>query len=299
MIRLLLLFCVFLVSCGKKIIKGEEPLTTNQQLVQEIDRIEKLLVWCAGFPAREVTSDCDGDGATYHGFVSLMSKSPINEVFWSKIIDEVGTPYRNANRVKNDNLDAFSRDQLLGVMEASTVSPVAKETLKKIWSYYEHTGKLCEPSSDNRCDMATSMVILKKDIFNEKVTTWERQVDETTIRAEGLLSPEGYQTFLPVRKIMLHAKTNSLTQGYVNSFNAIYNKYPLNLYNRTVHTYLNKLGEEKYEEIKKDLIFCMKQFEKPSVNANWGWDRNVSCPLQNGNVWGHDLVALGKFLNQM
>lgn len=287
-----LFFIILAISCGKKKVDVNSP-QPNISLVNEITRIESNLQWCGGMvsSASNLTNPwCDGDATCYQGHYQLLTKT--DRFNWLTILNEQNQPFRHPNRVNLDKENEFSRDQLLGVMEASIYSASAKETLAKIFSFSsKHNNKFCLNPTDNRCDLTTSMYVLYNDLQNKAVLPATRQIDYSTRLIEAKTVPDGYQVNLLSRSIYLHAITGNLTTGYVSAHNVLYKRFPNNLLVHTNHCIFNKCNSEEWTSIQQQLLQNMKIWKQ---NGNkWAFDENLTT---NSSPYGHELVSLAKFI---
>lgn len=297
----LLFILPLLLSCGQEKTPVYPDVISND-LHEQISRITPLLLWCDG-QATSIRNNnidgrpnCDtGDGASESGFLTLVGNFlQENDMFTalSSSINSNNQPFRSPSYVDKDLENSFSRDQLLGFIEATYAGLSPQSGLSRITDYVRRTGKLCSNATDSRCDMSDSMWILVKDALGEAVSDVERWKDETVLNAEASTVPLNYQANLVSRKIFLKAIGNKLTQGYAHAAMLLNKRAPSNLWIKTVFFVTNRGTKSDFDNIAKDLTECLKLYNKPGLH--WAWNQgDTKCPQ---DTVGHEQVALGHFL---
>jgi hypothetical protein len=298
------LLCTALIlstSCGKKK-EAVWPNVTSTTLASEVSRISPRLLWCDGQATGPRKNNIDGrprcglgDAMTDSGMLLLLgvdNGGTIADAIIHSITPE-GKPYRTPSYVGRDTKDEFSRDQFLGLADA-TAAGLDEKYLNSVLTYYNRTGSLCEHPSDNRCTLYPSMITLADDARGRNVTLAERALDEATVAAEARAVPLGYEAYLVSRKIFMRAVTGDLTNSYADSAKVLYKRAPENLWFRTVYKVTNDGTQEEFGAIGKDLAKCMQAWKTPG--STWlGRTGNTACP---DDSIGHDLTALATFLQQ-
>jgi len=297
----MLVLSLFLISCGKSK-EAVLPDVTSAALEEQIARVSPSLLWCDGQATSPRKNNIDGrpacdlgDAMSESGHLALVGQFPqepgILAAMSASILQTTGQPFRTASYVGKDNQNEFSRDQLSGLIEA-TLAGLPKDQLGKVIGYVRATGKLCPHPTDSRCDMTESMWILAKDALGESVASTDRWKDEATVNGEAETVPLGYQANLVTRKVFLKAVGHHLTKGYAHAMMLLHKRAPQNLWMRTVYKVTNGGTPGDFDAIGKDLVACMKTWQKPGTN--WSWNQgSVACPSE---VMGHELVALAQFL---
>lgn len=294
--------CVFAVSCGK----GREttwPNVVSPTLASEVSRISPRLLWCDGQATSPRKNNIDGrpacdvgDAMTDTGMLLALGNFVGGSQLQDSIIKSIATtgqPYRAPSYVGRDIQNEFSRDQFIGLADA-TAAGLDEKYLNSVLDYYNRTGSLCEHPSDNRCTLYPSMITLADDARGRNVTLAERALDEATVAAEARAVPLGYEAYLVSRKIFMRAVTGDLTNSYADSAKVLYKRAPENLWFRTVYKVTNDGTQEEFGAIGKDLAKCMQAWKTPG--STWlGRTGNTACP---DDSIGHDLTALATFLQQ-
>jgi len=277
-------------SCGIQETKPSIPQIVSERLQAQITRMTSLLAWtCDGAaPARRPNIECivEGDAVSMTGWTLLYG----NLGSWSlieKSIGEDGRPWRNPKRVGGTDMNSFSRDQLLGLLEGSAAH--TSDSLKSAMRYIERTGRLCP--GDDRCNLTGGVLELVKILLKTPISQAEKTVNDWTIQTEANTVPPGYQAHLVSRKIMLHAHLGTLTTGHAKAAAVLARRFPHSLFLRTAHAVAN---HKEFLPIAEDLATCMESWESPG-NAWIGEEIERGCQK---NSYGHEYVSLAKFLLQ-
>lgn len=290
-----LLLTLILASCGAAVTPSK-PEKDYPLLRAQVERVEPLLLWCDGgvaFPRKNnVTKQplCDvGDSVSTTGAVLLLGGIGDFSVI-DRSIDANGRPWRHPSYVGRDTNNSFSRDQFIGVLEASWASKKFAP-LKRLQGYISRTGKLCPDATDNKCDLTPSVKTLLKYVTGQKVGFAERELDENTILAEAHTAPASYRAYLISRKLRLIHLTGHSTAGYGKSVSVLYSRFPNSFYVRILNAmYFGK----SFDPIASDLTACLERWQV--VGKDWFGDA-----LEKGCTDKHqgaDLVSLARYLLQ-
>lgn len=293
---------ICLIGCGRKV-EPVWPAVVSQDLASEVSRISPRLFWCDGQATGPRKNNIDGrpncdlgDAMTDSGMLLLLGNIPGGQSLAAAIqksITVTGQPFRTPSYVGRDVKNEFSRDQFMGLVDA-TAAGMNESYLNAVLAYYNRTGSLCEHPSDNRCTLYPSMITLADDARGRSVTLAERALDEATIATEARLAPLGYEAYLVSRKIFMRAVTKNLTKSYASSAENLYKRAPKNLWFRTLYGITNGGTQDDFNAIGRDLAKCMGAWQTPG-SAWLGRTGNTACPVDSV---GHDLVALATFLQQ-
>jgi hypothetical protein len=283
---------LLIVSCGAP--KEQPRIKDYPALRAQVERVEPLLLWCDGgvaFPRKNnITKQpmCDvGDSLSTTGAVLLLGGIGDFSVI-DRSINADGRPWRHPSYVGKDKSNSFSRDQALGVMEA-TVATKNKAPLKRLLEYISRTDKLCPDATDGRCQFTDSVNVLAKDVMGEKVSKAERAKDELTILAEAHVTKPDYTSYLVARKLFLHYRTKTNTFGYRKAVDVLKSRFPDSLHIRTLYAVYHG---KSLDGVAEALTACLEKWQKPGLD--WFGDAvSVEC---TGKAHGADLVSLGKFL---
>lgn len=290
-----LLLTILFSSCGAQI-ASHAPQKDYPALRAQVERVEPLLLWCDGgvaFPRKNnITKQplCDvGDSVSTTGAVLLFGGIGDFSVI-DRSIEANGRPWRHPSYVQRDTNNSFSRDQFLGVLEA-TVASKNKAPLKRLLGYVSRTGKLCPDATDNKCDLTPSVQTLLKYVTGQKVVVLERELDENTILAEVHTAPIGYRVYLTARKLRLIHVTGHSTAGYGKSVSVLHSRFPNSFYIRILNAmYFGK----SFDPIANDLTACLERWQV--TGKDWFGDA-----LEKGCTDKHqgaDLVSMARYLLQ-
>lgn len=284
----LILIALFLLSCGA--VETKKPAVDSPALLEQVERVEPLLAWtCDGrVPARAYDFPCvkEGDGVSMLGRWILDAGDTAK---MSAIMDSIGPDgrlWRNPDRVNNDDADSSSRDQVLGLLEA-TVATRDREGLQSVMRYVQEEGNLCP--GDDRCRITPSVRTLIKDVLGEKVGEIERTLDAETVYMEAESVPPTYQAYLVARKLMLHIRTKTLTAGYARAAKRLSERFPESLFIEVVN---NVANGENHKHLVKALTECLAKWQQPGGDW-WGNAINRHC---TDDMQGHEMVALAHYL---
>lgn len=287
------------IYCGKK---TTVPNVVSSELQTEIDRITPLVYWCDGQASGSWPNNIDhrpncdvGDGAAESGFLTLVGQFKNELSIFNALANSFGPdgqPFRAPSYVGKDNQDEFSRDQLLGFIQA-TVAGLDKKHLRMIIDYYHNTGKLCPHPTDTRCTPTPGVLILAKYALGDNVTDVEKITEAAETKIEASTVPMTYRADLVMKKIYTMAKMNRLTSTHARSAKIIYNKAPNNLWFKTVYLVTNKGTPDQFAEVAHDLAVCMKQWKEPG--RDWEWSQgNSGCGTVKS--LGHEMLAVAHLL---
>jgi len=292
--------CVFAVSCGK----GREttwPNVVSPTLASEVSRISPRLLWCDGQATSPRKNNIDGrpacdvgDAMTDTGMLLALGNFVGGSQLQDSIIKSIATtgqPYRAPSYVGRDIQNEFSRDQFIGLADA-TAAGLDEKYLNSVLDYYSRTGSLCPNATDSRCKMTPSMITLADDVRKRNVTLAERALDEATLAVEAKTVPLDYEAYLVSRKIFTRAILGKLTDSYASSAKALYNRAPNNMWLNAVFLMTNSGTQQEFDALGAKLASCMAKWEKPG-HIWLGRKGNTLCPAES---IGHDLVALATFL---
>ncbi|MBF0364124.1 MAG: hypothetical protein HQK50_01050 [Oligoflexia bacterium] len=278
------------------------PHVKNTELREQINRMLPKLLWCDGQATGPAANNVDGrpncdvgDAASESGHLTLVGQFPnVQEIFSAlkKSFAADDQPFRAPSYVGRDARDAFSRDQTLGMIEATVAGFPYEDGLARIERYYNRTGKLCPESSDNRCIMTPTMWIYFKDLSRRLVSKRERVLDEQMLNIEAGVNPLNYRSYLVSRQIFIKARMGKLTDAYAGAMKNLYTRAPNNMWFRTVYHVTNGGSDVDFEKIAESLVSCMKQWHEPGLEFLWN-EGNVECVQ---GTYGHELVALAYFL---
>jgi hypothetical protein len=285
-----LLLTLLLSACGAQV-APHTPQKDYPLLRSQVERVEPLLAWtCDGMiPARKHGFPCikEGDGVSLLGRWILDSGDTAK---MSAILSSVGEngaePRRNPARQGMPESSAFSRDQMLGLLEA-TVASGNRTGLQSVMQYVSATGRLCSPG-DDRCDLTPSVRLLANAVLGKRPGKVERAQDELTIQAEALSSPPTYRSYLVARKILLWARLGQLTKGYATAAKTLKSRYPHSAFISLVAAVA---GHGSFGETATMLSKCLAQWEGPG--DAWIGMEMGGCLTRS---YGHHLVGMAYFL---
>jgi hypothetical protein len=301
--RYILIILFLIAACGKKK-TPVYPQVISEQLKFEIERIEPQLLWYQGMPALDRPNNVNGDpradvgdSVANAGQIMLYGRANLMPGIKAAIAPD-GRPYRHASYIDKDLSSTFSRDQLIGVAEA-TVASGDTEALLKVWQYTQaHDGKMCPISNDNRCDISPlgspSVSILVKDALGLKVTAAERAADFIIVNAEAASNPSGYRSYLVSRILFLKVFQNKLTVDYAHAAKVLSSRFPNNLWYKLLERVTHKGTPADFEAIGKDMLPCLQAWEKPGTEWAWYGYNDTKCDVVNNA--GHELVFGARFL---
>ena len=287
---LLALLAAFSLSCGQS--RSPKPISQSisSELQAEIDRITPLLKWSPyGQPLEEpYPSDSSGDAMSMNGRVMLDSGGALGS--FQAVIDSIaadGHPYRSPSHVGATG-NTFSRDALMGLIEAS-VAVKDNSQLLKVRNYYAaNDSKMCPDANDNRCDVTISMDLLVDEALGKNINIASRALDETTITGEASTTPETYQSYLVMRKLRMHIELGELTEGYKAAIKVLHERFPKHPYASYLYV---KSVSGNLEPIAQDILACMKTWKGPG--EDWWGSYFEGCPA---NPQGHELVSFAMLL---
>ena len=284
----LALLALLLISCGQ--VETDKPKVDSPVLRAEVERVEPLLAWTCGgrIPARRYDFPCvkEGDGVSMLGRWIIDTGDTDR---FSAIIDSIGPDgrlWRNPERVNNDDDNSSSRDQLLGLLEA-TVATRDRTGLLAVMRYVSSTGSLCP--GDDRCRVTPSIRTAVKDVLDEKVGTAERALDVETVYMEAETAPPTYRAYLVARKLMLHIRTGTMNVGYARAAKRLAERFPNSLFIEVVDKVSN---DGSLKHVTRELTKCLASWQRPGPDW-WGNAIERHC---TDSMQGHELVALGKYL---
>jgi hypothetical protein len=290
--RLYIAFIVsLLISCGA--IEPQDlhkPRVVSAKLSAQVKRVEPLLAWtCSGrVPARAHNFACvkEGDGVSMLGRWILDTGDVAKMSAILESIGPDGRPWRNPERVNNDDADSSSRDQMLGLLEA-TIASGDKSGLQSVMRYVSKKGNLCP--GDDRCRITPSVRTAVKDVLGEKVGAAERALDAETLYMEAELAPANYRAYLVARKLMIHIRTHTMNKAYEMAAKRLDERFPENLFIAVVN---NLANDEDHKHVVQALTDCLREWKGPGPDW-WGSAMKRHC---TDKMQGHEMVALAKFL---
>lgn len=290
-----------LLGCGTKK-AATIPIIDNNPLQTQINRITPLLNWCDGQTCGSGNNHIDGrvdcgvgDGAFTSGFISIVGSFENKQETFSALSNSFGVsgaPFRAPSYVDKDPSDQFSRDQLLGFLEATITGLPRENGIDKIMDYYNRTGSLCSNPSDNKCELTPKMKVLIKRVQGESITELDKLIEAASLKIESATVPSGYQIDLVMRYIFAITKMNALTTTMASAAKTIYNRAPNNLWWKTVYLVTNNGSSQDFKNVSDKLAVCMERWIGPG--KNWAWQEEYEdCPI---SAYGSEYVALGHFL---
>lgn len=297
-----------LVACGRKESSNPPTASISDELRTETARVEAALLVCDGMPAlagvNPVTRrpDCDtGDGMLYAGLLYYASPSPELAAAIRSSFDDDGRPFRSPeNRAGRDSLDAFSRDQLEGLLLYLVRSGDA-ELAQRFWNFVQsNDGKLCAPASDARCDLTPNTLALVGDVFQKIGLRRSPEMDtpetiqSATDKTQAVTLPEGYQLHLLALQILLKSATGHLDSEYQGAMRQVLNRQPGNLLFRYIDNLVHNGEQATYNDISSSLLTGMQQWKQPGTQAAW----TVPDSQRNYSIsGGFELVTLARLLD--
>jgi hypothetical protein len=278
---------LLIVSCGAP--KEQPRIKDYPALRAQVERVEPLLAWtCDGMiPARKADFPCikEGDGVSVLGrwIFDTGDKAKMPAILLSVGVDGK-EPKRNPARQGIDESNSFSRDQLLGLLEAS-LSTGNRAGLLSVMRYVQATGHLC--IGDDRCNLTDSTRLLVNEVLGKKPSKVERAKDELTIAGEAATVPPNYRAYLVARKLLLHYKLGT-TKGYRHSAAVLRKRFPSSAFIQLV----DALSSGKsLDPVAAEVTRCLEQWEGPA--NNWHGDDVNGCQKRS---YGHHLVGMGYLL---
>ena len=284
-----LLAALLLISCGTRAIEPAKPKADYPELRAQVERVEPLLAWtCDGMiPARSHGFPCikEGDGVSVLGrwIFDTGDRAKMPAILLSVGVDGK-EPKRNPARQGVDELSGFSRDQLLGLLEA-TLATRDRTGLFSVMRYVQATGHLC--NGDDRCDLTDSTRLLANEVLGKKPSAVERAKDEVTIAGEAATVPPNYRAYLVARKLLLHYKLGN-TPSYRHSTAVLRQRFPNSAFIQLV----DALSRGKsLDPVAAEVTRCLEQWEGHA--NNWHGDDMNGCQKRS---YGHHLVGMGYLL---
>lgn len=295
--KIFVCFFGLLIGCGNTK-EPSEPNINSDSLLEQVERIEELSLWCDGVPAfpfphpiSKIPNCAVGDGVSNAGFAALYGNADAGVM--PETVDVNGRPWRAPSYVGLDTSNSYSRDQYIGLLEW-TLKTGRKEALQAVFDYEKRTGRLCPDDTDDRCDLAPngspSLVIRTHDILGLPVQQATRNIDHAIVLGEARTS-KGYQSVSVSRKIMLSIFTGHPSPEFTKAAKILKDKSPNNLWFDMVYHITNGSDQSEFERIGKSLVECMKLWNG-TKGADWAWDQDV-C---DARAHGADLAAMGRYL---
>jgi hypothetical protein len=299
--KIIVIILVILAACSKRSMPTL-PQVENQQLIEQINRVTPLLYWCDGQASGSGSNNVDhrlhcdvGDGAAESGFLTLVGAFDKEQEIFNSLklsFNSEDRPFRAPSYVDKDTVNTFSRDQLLGFMQA-TVAGLPKEYLKKILDYNSKTGAMCPESQ--ACLITPGLKIISKYILRENVTDIEKITEAAEVKIESITVPMNYRADLVMKRIFLMAKLDKLNTTHAKAAKLIYDRAPLNLWFKTVYGITNNQPKEFFNSIANSLTECLAQWTEPGTD--WTFSKgNTECFNRPPGVYGHELIALAHLL---
>jgi hypothetical protein len=298
----LLIVFLLLFSCSKKK-DAIVPVMASEELQAEIDRITPLLLWCDGQATGSGPNNIDGrpncdvgDAAAESGFLTLVGnfqqeQGIFNAMKLSFASDD--RPYRAPSYVGKDGSNTFSRDQLLGFIQATIAGLPVQDGLERIMNYHDKTGAMCPDSQ--ACWITPGLKVIVKYAMGKSVNAAEKLVESSETLIEAQTVPMNYRADLVMKRIYTIVKLGKLTTTHAKAAKTVYEKAPNNIWFKTVYGITNNGSQELFEEAAKSLLDCMRQWNKPGTD--WTYSKgNVACFTGEVGVYGHELVAVAHLL---
>jgi hypothetical protein len=227
MLRLGMVCALLVAGCDRP---ERSTFQDRLALAAEIERVKPFVLTCDGMVALATTNNITGqencgtgDGMTNHGFAMLYGRIGSMDAVANSISAD-GRPWRSPQYKDRDTFDSFSRDQFLGLLEA-TVASGDKTYLKRVLDYEKRTGSLCPDDTDTKCRLTNSLRALSAAVM---VGSKEASLlDVATVLVEAKTAT-GYQAFLTGRKIMLSKILGR--SGHEKAANELHRRFPNNGY---------------------------------------------------------------------
>jgi len=312
--RLLALLLLSACGSGRQDVGDQSSYTSR--LNKQIERIKPELAFCGGVVAEDSPNNLTGEqhcgtGDSMLGTgIYVTGATPFidnKETLFQGVrdsINEEGRAYRSPQyKVTPDpSGDSYSRDQLTGfllyLIESRDVA-----TAERVWKYYKkHDYVMCPDDTDGRCTITPNMMALISDTWKhlglsrEAVMTFNRGLDESSLRVQAKAAPTGYPLHLISLNIWLRYKTGNLTKSYADTATVLKNRQPNNLWFAFLDNRINGNDPAVYEEIAKNLFSCMSQWPMSENKFWWTFSKDRSDGHCEANSQGHELVWLASLL---
>lgn len=297
--------CVFCSSPDRPHSDPSLPEFPRAALEAEVERIKPQLLYCDNFPGTatytpEGSPQChQGDGFIAAGVFSSAGHWEPNFIQGAQdAIADSGQPFRSLSHRLDSSLDpgssSFSRDQLLGLLHLTLTFPELQPLAARVRTYAEtHGWMLC--GSVTACRVTLSMRILWKLAMGESVSEGEIAHHETTLLAEAVTVPAGYQQFLVSQDVWFMIRLNKNSEAYREVARKLRARTPNNLWFSTLAKMAN--AENNFVDEANGLLECMKKWTRPGLHHTFSASRaDTVCEERPEGAMGHELVWLANLL---
>lgn len=294
----LVLFSIGLISCGQSDSGPSNPDLTQQvrSLVESIQsKVQGCDVQGVFHPGRP---DCNLDdySAGPGGFGCLSGDEQACKTM-AMTIAEDGKPYRSyKNRIENDSVNEYSRDQLFGFV-AYVVKTKDKESAERLLGYIERTGRLCDNPDDNRCDLTPAAWGLLSKVWRylglprTASMVVNDSVDDAVVLAQAQSVEVGYQLGLQVEFVFLAKQMGLDTALLRNAARIAWDRQPKNpFYCYTV--------EGATDTCKRLYLEWFKEGAPLGTRTQWSLARDQEEVQARRDSMGYEALFLGRLLTK-
>ena len=218
--KLHFLCAVLLTSCGFS--DPRTPSLTEQtkiDLLLKAQQTANWAPWCETWPSKD---DCNDGDAMAHGigYLAAVGFEPSKQA----LIDSVKQGYVERSPKRTDTEDASSRDQFLGFLAGQLSGDKRWLEVKR---HVLETNKLCDPSSDGRCNITPTIKALIGHIHTflgyptDLELKWATFWFPSVLLGQSGAVPLGYQLNLVANAAWIAYKTGNETNStYLAAKNA-------------------------------------------------------------------------------
>jgi hypothetical protein len=297
-LRYIVLFSLIL-GCGR--VKelpepSDDQRVTDEQKEELRDLRNTTLAWvqvCSeGIACGE---DGDGDSMLWAGL--LCAGGDVEQCETAKLsFGNDGSVRRAPGRLYQD-VNASSRDMLLGALHyivATKDTVTAKKMLKSI---KDNGYKLCTNATDNRCDLSPT---LYSAMWGTMMRVWEYiglepsaemllgvPASESLLKIQAIYSGSGYTTHLVAVNLFLHQKASHWTIEMGKAARYVSDKQPKNPF----YEYIRRGATKKAAETVLDLC----PTERPERYHQWAWQRDTAERAWEDSM-GWDCIFMANIL---
>ena len=215
-----LFLCAVLSSCG--FTDPRTPALTEQtkiDLLLKAQQTANWAPWCETWPSKDNCSD--GDALAHGiGYLAAVGFEPSKQA----LIDSVKNGYVGRSPKRYDTEDASSRDQFLGFLAGQLSGDKRWLEVKR---HVLETDKLCDPSSDGRCNMTPTVKALIGHVHTflgypiDLELKWSTFWFPKVLLGQSGAVPLGYQLNLVANAAWIAYKTGNETNStYLAAKNA-------------------------------------------------------------------------------
>ena len=182
--------------------------------------------WCEDYPSK---ANCNDGDAMAHGigYLAAVNFEPSKQA----VMNSIKNGYVERSPRRYDTEDASSRDQFLGFLAAQLSGEKRWLEVKR---HVLQTNKLCDPSTDGRCNMTPTVKALIGHIHaflgypTDLELRWSTFLFPSVLLGQSGAVPLGYQLNLVVNAAWIAYKTGNETRStYLAAKNA-YLRQPMN-----------------------------------------------------------------------